>query len=188
MVKNQINSPAAHLPQSPMLSFFYLPSFPWSLIFRLSFIFSFLIGAHCQGSIKTTSLQGLCPCVSEGKKRKQKKQSQSRQACVLWLLYPTDTTQHAAFFHTVSPNKLRQVQKGRSPWKKYILTKTFPSRDNNHINNSPLGASKHIIAFKFNPQVKSESKIRCQWLGGVDRGGQISAYMAGKNQTEDGNK
>lgn len=134
--------------------------------------------------------------------RNKKQNNLNHDGRVLWLLYPTDTTQHAAVSHTMSPNKLRQVHKARSPWKKkVILTKTLPSRDNNHINSAPPGSTacqkkweiwtnkkthppatsstktttasqfsyEVKIAFKFNPQVESESKMRRLWRGSVDR-------------------
>lgn len=120
-----------------MLSFF-LSSFLF-LITQLSPLrhLSLLTEAHCQGFIKTTSLQGLCPCVLEEKKHNNLNHSRR----VLWLLHPTDTTQLAAFFLLNVPKQALPGSKGEVTLKKkYILTKTCPSRDNNHINNSPRGS------------------------------------------------
>lgn len=44
------------------------------------------------------------------------------------------------------------------------------------------------IDFKFNPPVKSESKIACLWFRSVDRGREISAYLADKNRMETNKK
>lgn len=110
---------------------------------------------------QTTSLQGLCPCVLEEKKHNNLNHSRR----VLWLLRPTDTTQLAAFFRWMSPNKLCQVQKGRSPWKKYISTKTCPSRDNNHINNSPRGSRICQKPAEKNEKFKKTHILLCPiWL------------------------
>lgn len=88
---------------------------------------SLLSGAHRQGSITPRPSRG-CVLAYQRKKWEEKKQSNNLNhgRHVLWHLYPTDTTQHEAFFHRMSPNKLCQVQKARSPWKNNTFYKDLP--------------------------------------------------------------
>lgn len=85
-VKNQINSPAAHLLLSLVL---FLLSALLSLINHLSSLLylPLLAGAHCQGSIKPHPFRG-CVLVRWRKKEEKKKpqQSQSRRASVVTRL------------------------------------------------------------------------------------------------------
>lgn len=128
-VKNQINSPTALLPLSLTRSFFYPPSSAFPDL-------PLLTGAHCQSPIPSGPVSLCIHAKRRRKKKKNKKQSQSWQTCVVTPLpYRHNTAR--CLFHRTSPNELSWLQKGGSPWKNNILTKTLSSLDKNHINISP---------------------------------------------------
>lgn len=58
--------------------------------------------------------------------RNKKQNNLNHDGRVLWLLYPTDTTQHAAVSHTMSPNKLRRFKRRGHPEKKSHFNKDPP--------------------------------------------------------------